>query len=142
MQLAGGEVQEPAMKQITAQMKLFDDKREDLDVDIYKMLEEVSTAESNNPEAEAARKKKEKEERVRGNDYSSDEEEQKTSFQQLCDKIIDRQREMEAQQKAVKEAYTKHHVEVKQELTAIEGVADLGKEMFEEFGDPIKQQGH
>ena len=58
----------------------------------------------------------------------------------IVDKLVERQKEIDAQRKLVEEAYKKHSRDVRGELAALEGVADLEREMHEMFGDPSKQQ--
>ena len=49
---------------------------------------------------------------------------------------MQRQKELDAQQKLLKEAYELNQFEVKQDVDALQGVQDLEKEMFELYGNP------
>ena len=57
----------------------------------------MDTQDTFNPEPDVKKLKKEKEREDREGEEESSEEEQKTPMQQLVDKIVERQREIEAQ---------------------------------------------
>ena len=50
--------------------------------------------------------------------------------------LIERQKEIEAQRRALEQAYSSSTSELREDLDALQGVQNLGKEMHELFGRP------
>ena len=55
--------------------------------------------------------------------------------------LIERQKEIEAQRRALEQAYSSSTSELREDLDALQGVQNLGKEMHELFGRPDDQRG-
>ena len=59
---------------------------------------------------------------------------------QLVDKIMERQKEMEAQQEELRKIYEREKETVQEQIEALKGLDDLGMEAFVEAGHPEMHQ--
>ena len=59
----------------------------------------------------------------------------------LVNKLIERQKELEAQQANLEKIYKDEQANVSARVAALEGLLDIGKEEHEAFGRPDNQKG-
>ena len=55
---------------------------------------------------------------------------------QLVRKLVERQKEVEDQQKNIEKIYAEEKVNIGKRIDALDGLSDFGKEAFEAFGNP------
>ena len=89
------------MKVYTENIRDLDNKRQGLDFEIQDLLAEMDTEAS---QTDLIQPKKEKS----GDEQDSDEQPPPTKMQQLVNKLVERQKEIEAAQEALKRVYSEH----------------------------------
>ena len=108
------------MKILTNKMKDLDEKREGLDIEITDLLAEMDTQASYD-DIEP--------------DTKIDELPKNSKVSQIVDKLVERQRKIDAQQKALQDLYLRKKTQINADVADLDALKeDIGKELLEIFG--------